>query len=155
MCFRVRVGKNMFLVELTLQSWKNHDFWPKHKNYQILSTLILSFNFGGNWVIHTWKLGFYQFFQLCISFSNSVQTYMFCTFRHTSFLNRSWWKAEIFTDYIDWADKLIIWVAVIIVGKMAEQSWKILKFLNFCWTSTKGLAISKRFKMEGWNFYRL
>ena len=68
------------------------------------------------------------------------------------FLNRSRWKAEIFTVYVNRVNKLIICTLVIIVGKMTEQSWKILNFLHFCWASTHSLTISKPFKMKSWNY---
>ena len=49
----------------------------------------------------------------------------------------------------------MICTSVIIVGKMAEQSWKIFNFLHFCWPSTHGPAISEAFKIKSWNFHRL
>ena len=80
----------------------------------------------------------------------------FCIFYHQHqvlpFLNRSRWKAEIFTVYVNRVNKLIICTLVIIVGKMTEQSWKIFNFLHFCWASTLSLTISKPFKMKSWNY---
>ena len=80
---------------------------------------------------------------------------MFCTFQRCLFLNRLRLKAEIFTDYVYWAEKLMNCTSVIIVGKMTEQSWKVSKKLHFCWPFTHGLAISEPFKMKSWNFQRL
>ena len=51
--------------------------YRKSQNYQIFQTLSFTSNFGRNWMSTTKKLCFSQFFQLCVSFSNSAQTSMF------------------------------------------------------------------------------
>ena len=62
--------------------------YRKSQNYQIFQTLSFTSNFGRNWMSTTKKLCFSQFFQLCVSFSNSAQTSMFWEFGRSPFLNR-------------------------------------------------------------------
>ena len=49
----------------------------------------------------------------------------------------------------------MIYTSVIIVVKMTEHSWKVLKILHFRWPFAHGLAISEPFKIKSWNFQRL
>ena len=77
--------RRVMLVSTELEkSW----FQRKSQNYQIFQTLSFTSNFGRNWMSTTKKLCFSQFFQLCVSFSNSAQTSMFWEFGRSPFLNR-------------------------------------------------------------------
>ena len=78
-------GKTNFSLEIIRHAQRLFDkvpskimiFREKSQNYQNFQTLSFTSNFGRNWMSTTKKLCFSQFFQLCVSFSNSAQTSMF------------------------------------------------------------------------------